>query len=312
MTKPPIPLGYAYLGVLLTTFFWGTNFNVGAYVIQRMPPISAAAERFVIASTLLLFVLGLTGKLRLSTLRSNLLAFIALGLFSVVGFNMAMFIGLHTTTAVNGALIMATTPLSTLVMAALIEHEKITRDKAIGILCGLIGVVFVITHGNIAHLLQLNIALGDLIILAGSLSWSISTVISRRFVKDATALETASYAMMFGTIVLVGFAFGFEQPLTALRNMPINIHIAVIYMATFGSMVAYLLWFNGVQRVGSARATAFMNFVPVFTMLISIASGTLPNVWQLLGTAAIIIGVVITSGVLKSAPIPEQNLAKTR
>ena len=302
MTKPIPPLTYAYLGVLLTTFFWGTNFNVGAYVIQTMPPITAGAERFVIATILLLMVLGLMGKLRLSTLRRNLGAFIALGVFSVVGFNMAMFIGLHTTTAVNGALIMATTPLSTLVLSALIEHEKITRDKAIGIFCGLVGVVLVITHGNIAHLLQLNIAVGDLIILAGSLSWSLSTVISRRYVVDATAQETASYAMLFGTIGLVILALTFEQPLHSITQMPLNIHIAVLYMATFGSMIAYLLWFNGVQQVGSARATAFMNFVPVFTMLISILSGVLPNVWQLLGTAAIIVGVVITSGVLKAQP----------
>ncbi len=298
MAKQPTSLTYAYLGVLLTTFFWGTNFNAGAYVILHMPPISVAAERFVIATTLLLLVLGLMGKLRLSALRRNLGAFIALGLFSVVGFNMAMFIGLHTTTAINGALIMATTPLSTLVMAALVEGEQITPAKALGILFGLIGVVLVITHGNIAHLLQLKIAIGDLIILAGSLSWSISTVISRRFVKDATAQETAAYAMLVGTLVLVGLAFTFESPITAIAQAPAATQMTVIYMATFGSMVAYLLWFNGVQRVGSAQATVFMNFVPVFTMLISIISGILPNLWQLLGTAAIIIGVVITSGLL--------------
>ena len=117
--------------------------------------------------------------------------------------------------------------------------------------------------------------------------------------------------MLFGTLGLVGFAFAFEQPFNAIREMPASIHIAVIYMATFGAMIAYLLWFNGVQRVGSARATAFMNFVPVFTMLISIASGILPNLWQLLGTAAIIIGVIITSGILKPTPRLTTTVVKT-
>ncbi|EPJ5222432.1 DMT family transporter, partial [Acinetobacter baumannii] len=37
---------YAYTGVVITMLFWGSAFNAMSYVIQYMPPLSAAAERF--------------------------------------------------------------------------------------------------------------------------------------------------------------------------------------------------------------------------------------------------------------------------
>jgi hypothetical protein len=88
----------AYAGIVGATFFWGTNFNAGAYIIKSMAPISASIERFSISTLLLVLIFGLAGKLRLSTLKNNLLAFIGLGLLGFTVFNLATFFGLQTTT----------------------------------------------------------------------------------------------------------------------------------------------------------------------------------------------------------------------
>jgi len=69
----------AYAGIVGATFFWGTNFNAGAYIIKSMAPISASIERFSISTLLLVLIFGLAGKLRLSTLKNNLVAFIRPG-----------------------------------------------------------------------------------------------------------------------------------------------------------------------------------------------------------------------------------------
>ncbi|MGE6468863.1 DMT family transporter, partial [Serratia proteamaculans] len=66
MMKNSLPL--AYLGVIIATFFWGTNFNAGAYIIAHQPPITASIERFSLATLALLLFFGLRGQLRLSTL----------------------------------------------------------------------------------------------------------------------------------------------------------------------------------------------------------------------------------------------------
>lgn len=111
------------------------------------------------------------GKLRWATFQQNLFIYLIIGIIGIAGFNIGCFYGLQTTSAVNGALIMATTPLITLLLAILLDGEKLTLPKFIGVVFGLSGVLFVISHGHISTLLHLKIAIGDFYILLGGISF---------------------------------------------------------------------------------------------------------------------------------------------
>ncbi|HGM6859426.1 DMT family transporter [Serratia rubidaea] len=291
-------LTLAYLGIIIATFFWGTNFNAGAYIVAHQPPITASLERFAIATLVMLTVFGLRGQLRLSTLRNNWPAYLGLGLLGFTLFNLCTFFGLQSTTPVNGALILATTPLWTLVFGLIWQHEKLSWPRAAGLLCGLTGVVLVITQGDIQILLRLNVSRGDGIILLGSLAWALNMVGTRRWVHNATPVETTSYSMLFGTLALLPLAFYFETPWRNLTDSALSVHVAVLYLALCGSLLAYLLWFNGLAQVGAVRTAIFFNLAPVFTLLVSTLTGHAPNGWQLGGAVWVILGVLLTSGVL--------------
>ncbi|MHC8343714.1 DMT family transporter [Pseudomonas sp. RT6P73] len=301
----------AYAGIVGATFFWGTNFNAGAYIIKSMAPISASIERFAISTLLLVLIFGLAGKLRLSTLQKNLPAFIGLGLLGFTAFNLATFFGLQTTTPINGALILATTPLWTMIFAVLLEGERIDRGRAIGLVLGLLGVGLVITRGDIQVLLGLKVATGDAIILAGSVAWAANMVGTRRFVKNSTPLETTTFSMLFGVIGLIVLGFIYENPIAAIGTASLSVHGAVVYLAVFGSLIAYLLWFKGIHTIGAARTSIFFNLAPVFTMLVSSILGVLPNVWQLLGAGGVILGVVFASGLVFSTAQPSVVKVRT-
>ncbi|MFS7242825.1 MAG: DMT family transporter [Serratia proteamaculans] len=296
MMKNSLPL--AYLGVIIATFFWGTNFNAGAYIIAHQPPITASIERFSLATLALLLFFGLRGQLRLSTLKNNWPAYLGLGVLGFTLFNLCTFFGLQSTTPINGALILATTPLWTLVFGVIWENEKLNGSRIAGLLAGFIGVVLVITKGQIQTLLRLEISPGDGIILLGSLAWALNMVGTRRLVHNATAIETTSYSMLFGTLALLPLGFIFENPLQSLATASLSVHLAVVYLALCGSLLAYLLWFNGLEKIGSVRTAIFFNLAPVFTMLVATLTGTAPNVWQLAGAAWVILGVLLASGVL--------------
>ncbi|WP_261167970.1 DMT family transporter [Serratia proteamaculans] len=296
MMKNSLPL--AYLGVIIATFFWGTNFNAGAYIIAHQPPITASIERFSLATLALLLFFGLRGQLRLSTLKNNWPAYLGLGVLGFTLFNLCTFFGLQSTTPINGALILATTPLWTLVFGVIWENEKLNGSRIAGLLAGFIGVVLVITKGQIQTLLRLEVSPGDGIILLGSLAWALNMVCTRRLVHNATAIETTSYSMLFGTLVLLPLGFIFENPLQSLATASLSVHLAVVYLALCGSLLAYLLWFNGLEKIGSVRTAIFFNLAPVFTMLVATLTGTAPNIWQLAGAAWVILGVLLASGVL--------------
>ncbi|CAI1880702.1 DMT family transporter [Serratia ficaria] len=294
---PSLPL--AYLGVIVATFFWGTNFNVGAYIIAHQPPISASIERFSLATLMLLLVFGLRGQLRLSALKNNWPAYLGLGVLGFTVFNLCTFFGLQSTSPVNGALILATTPLWTMVFSVIWEHEKLSPARVTGLLSGFIGVALVITQGDIQTLLRLDISPGDGIILLGSLAWALNMVGTRRWVRNATAVETTSYSMLFGTLALLPLGMLFEDPRQSLAAAPLGVHAAVAYLALCGSLLAYLLWFNGLEKIGSVRTAIFFNLAPVFTMLVATLTGHTPNLWQLAGAAWVILGVLLASGALR-------------
>ena len=78
-------VAYAYAGVVLTMFFWGSAFNAMSYIIHHMPPLSAASERFSIASLALLLIFSITGKLRWAALSQNLFIYLIIGVVGIAG-----------------------------------------------------------------------------------------------------------------------------------------------------------------------------------------------------------------------------------
>ncbi len=82
---------YAYTGVVITMLFWGSAFNAMSYVIQYMPPLSAAAERFTIASLGLFILFTAMGKLHWVALRQNLAIYLIIGIIGIAGFNLGCF-----------------------------------------------------------------------------------------------------------------------------------------------------------------------------------------------------------------------------
>ncbi|GLT16522.1 membrane protein [Vibrio zhanjiangensis] len=287
---------YIYIGIILSTVFWGSNFNAGAFVVGHLSPMVAAAERFVIATFFIMAYLFWKEKNNLSVLRNNAIVFAILGLLGISGFNLSLFIGLKSTSATNGALIMATTPITTLIISTLLSKSRIAINQMIGILFSFSGVVFVISKGNMDNIIELNFSKGDFIIFIGSICWCLYTIGCQRFIKNSSALQTTSFTMFFGTLGIVLSAAVSSDMITELLFAPVSVHFAAIYMGIAGSVLAYLFWNVGLSKVGAANTSIFFNLVPVFTMLITACTGILPSPSQLTGALLVIVGVVLSTG----------------
>ncbi len=118
--------------------------------------------------------------------------------------------------------------------------------------------------------------------------------------------------MLFGAITLGLLSVIFEDPLTAIASAPLNAHLAMAYVVICSTMIAYLFWFNGIQKLGAGRASVFFNFVPVFSMIIALLTGQTLNIWQLLGTVLVMLGVMSSGGFfkIKSTPLMVKHCTK--
>jgi len=282
-----------WLMVIASTFFWGSNFNAGHALAGEVTPLTAAADRFGVAVMLFLLLRLVQGKAESRLQWKDGLALIPLGIIGVFGFNYAFFTALHTTSALNAALIMALSPMLSLVFSVWLLNTHIKAYQYLGIVLAFIGVSLVITGGNFG---LLHIAVGDAWMLGACIVWSLYSVGCKKFAAHIPSLQLARWTVSVGAIALIIAACLLEQPFTSIPQLSLTTHAILFYMSICGTVLAYIFWLRGVHFLGPDKSAIAFNLVPVFTLIVSLALGTLPNAIQLAGMLLVLIGVVISSG----------------
>ncbi|MFO1388422.1 DMT family transporter [Cellvibrio sp.] len=286
-------VGLIWLMVVISTFFWGSNFNAGHAVAGDVTPLTAAAERFAIALVLFWAIRFSFGKAESQLSLRDFCVLIPLGLVGVFGFNYAFFTALHTTSALNAALIMALSPMVSTLLSIILLNAKIRLFQYTGMLIAFIGVTFVITGG---HFSVLHAAVGDLWMLLACGVWSLYSVGSKKFAPRIPPLQFARWTVSVGSVALIIAALLIEQPLLSIPQLSLTTHAILMYMGVCGSVLAYIYWLKGVFFLGPDKSAIAFNLVPVFTLLVSLAFGSIPNTAQIMGLVLVLTGVLISTG----------------
>ncbi len=281
----------AYLLVLVSAFFWGANFVLAGPVLSGLPPLWAAAFRFLLGALLMLMIVRYRKEKLMHLLRQHAGVYLLLGLVGITSFNLLFFNALKAASADSAALIMATNPLLTTLLAAALLHEVPAVRQLLALPVALAGVAVVISQGDMGRLAALHFDRGDLLMLAANVAWALYNVLIRRFMPKGSVLGNTTLVMSAGALLLSLTALGSGESL----SMP-NMHalLALAIMAVGGTVLAYLFWNIGIERLGAGRTAIFLNFVPVSAMLVAALTGVLPTSAQLVGGALVLIGLSIT------------------
>ncbi|HEX2584139.1 MAG TPA: DMT family transporter, partial [Steroidobacteraceae bacterium] len=191
-----------YLQLVLTAIFWGAVFHLGKYAIGYMSPLSVAAWRFLLAAIMLLPIVFWRTRPDFSTVRRNALPLLAMGLIGVFGFNASLFYGLQQTSPVNASLIMATNPAITALLAAWLSGDKISLRQRWGFVISLVGVIVIVAHGSLHHLMTMTFSTGDMFIFIGNLCWASYTVIPKRFINNVQPMLITVTTITTGALAL--------------------------------------------------------------------------------------------------------------
>lgn len=287
-----MPVNLVYGLVAVSAFFWGANFVLASAVLVDVPPLWAAAMRFVLGAVVMLGIARWKGDDLLGLAKNHWRAHLLLGILGIVGFNVFFFYAMGQTTAANGALIMATNPLLTTLLASAILRETVRPRQLISLPIALAGVAIVISHGDLTALSHFGISHGDALMLCANFVWALYNVATRRFMPGGSPVGNTALMMSVGGLVLTGIAIsqGIEF---ALPGPHASAALAIIVLG--GTVLAYLFWGIGIQRLGAGGTALFLNLVPVFAMLISGALGSLPSTVQLIGGALVLVAVTFAS-----------------
>ena len=272
--------------LLLTVFFFGTNFTAVKLVVESVPPILFAATRFTLAGLLLLPLALLSGEGRLS--RRDFLPLHGLGLVGVTLTQSVFTVGVGLTTAANTALVYSTAPVWGMLLAFALGWERPRISGVIGIALCLAG-VGAIVYGSLDF--AGTSLVGDALILVAAVSWGSYTVLTLSFLRRYSAIAVAAYAMTFGGLA----AF----PLEALDPASLDLSAldgltwgAAAYSALCSSAFGFAAWGWGVSHVGANRVLIYQYLVT----LTGVSTGVLLlgedfGAVQLIGAAVILAGV---------------------
>ncbi len=282
-----------YLRLILVTLFWALVFHIGKYTVEVVSPLFASAWRFLIAAAVLVPIIAMGDGWSFSTVRRNWLGLLIMSAIGVFGFNVALFYGLRTTSAVNSALIMGFTPALTGLLSALVNRESLSRHQVVGMVLGITGVIVVVCQGSWQVLVAMSFSSGDLLVMLASLCFAVYPIIPKRFVRGMSALQTTGCSIAGGAVLMAAFAMVAAPDFFTLP--PPGVAAGIVFMGLFSSAIAYLWWNQAVQRMGATSVAVFLNLVPIFTAVIGVLLGQAVSIAQFFGAGLVIVGVWYSS-----------------
>jgi len=268
---------------------WSTSFVSTKIAFASFPPLTLGAARFAIASLVLGVVLVSKKEFIKPTVKD-------LGIMSVSGIlGITLYfamenIGVSLTSASNAALIVASYPAITALLELIIYRVKISWLKGIGIALAIIGVYQLSYTGQGSA--EGGQVTGNIILIVTGVVWALYNFVTRKVVNKYPAITVSFYQTIVGTIVFIPLALSEKSS----WQMPTFISfLMLLYLGTFCSVIAFLLYNYGLRQLSSSTAVTLMNLVPVFGVLFSVLllhENVQAN--QLVG------GVIVVTGVLLS------------
>lgn len=280
------------LSLILVAVIWALNFSVVKVALEEMDPFSFNALRFIFSSGLLWYAARSKG-FSLRVKKDHFWKLVGIGLVGNLFYQMFFIIGINYTYAANAAVMLGTIPIWVALLSQFFTDEKLTLFKALGVLFAFTGVTLIILGSSDELSFESESFLGNIITLLAAICWAIYTILSRRYLKVYSPLQYSAFMSVIGFIALfiIGIPFMLKLNWSEISWMGYG---GVVYSGALSVGLAYILWNNGVKKIGAVRTAAYQNLVPVLGLVFGVVLlGEELAVLQYIGAFLVIAGIVI-------------------
>lgn len=276
------------VSLLLTVFFFATNFVAVKTVVEVVPPVLFAAVRFTFVGLLMLAVLRFVEpQTRLE--RGDVLPMIGLGFIGISCTQTVFTIGVGETTAANTAVIYATAPVWGMLLGFFLGIERPRLLGIVGIALCLVGVVAV-QYGGLEF--AGTSIFGDFLILLAAVFWGSYTVLSIPFLRRYSPLAVAAYSILSGGVIVAPLSlFDLSVDFSDVTGI---VWFAAFYSALLSSGFGFFGWQRGVAAVGANRVLIYQYLIALTGVTAGIILlGERFGAGQIVGAAIILTGVYL-------------------
>ncbi|MFI6013708.1 DMT family transporter [Streptomyces sp. NPDC051243] len=270
------------LALVVTVVLWASAFPAIRVALEGYGPAPLSLLRLVVATAALALVLPWV-DVRLPD-RRDLPRILVVGATGMSAYQLLLNWGEVHVPAGTAALIVATVPAFSALLAAAFLGERLGPGKVAGSVCALAGSAIIALTGG-----ETRYTAAAWTVLAAAVAQAVYHFAIKPLLRRYSGFEVAAYAMVAGTLLLLPLA-----PATAhaALDAPADATLAALYLGVLPSAAGFVVWGYAVARLTVTAATAALYLVPVTALVVAFVwLGEKPRLVELLG------GVVTLGGV---------------
>ena len=245
--------------------FWGATPTIGRVLARYEAPFIVVFGRFVVAAICLVLLMHL-GRQFKKVPKVLWWKFLILGITGILLHNGLLYEGLESVTASHASILLALIAVQVTILDAIVSKRLPSTITMVGVFFGFIGVVYVITDGDLYLLREIVFRRGEILVFCSGLSWAIYSVVGKDLLRRYPPVLVTTYAALVGLIFLFPFAIADTGKTVAIYSDPKSIGL-IFFLGSFGSALAFVWYYQAVSQIGVISTSVYVNFVPIFGVL---------------------------------------------
>jgi len=283
--------------MMLAVVFWSLAFPFIRIGLDKLSFINLTIMRFLVVSITFLTLIVLKRNWFSKIHKKDIPSIFLLGFFGVMIYHFGLNYGEQYMTPGAASLIIATSPVFILILAAVFLKEKITFLKFLGIILALFGVIIISILGKQEETIEIQIAFAAIAVLIAAIVSAFYTIAGKKLLDRYNGLSLTAYAILFGSIILIPISIVFNNSLiNQVINMDLNTWLAVIFLGVFSTVIGYAIWYIALEIKTASEISVYLYAVPVISTIASyLLLGHTITIFFILGGIFVIIGLVLVN-----------------
>jgi drug/metabolite transporter (DMT)-like permease len=258
----------AHLGLLATNLFFAINYSAIKYFTANHYAGPFGINIIRIGVSLILFwLLFLFNREQIKLRRKDIVAFLICAL-TAIALNQMLFIkGLSYTFPIHASLLTLITPIMITIIAARILKERLTRQKAIGLVLGIGGALILIGGREVSGPGD-NILAGDILVILSSMAYTFYFILVKPLMNIYTAMQVMRWVFTFGFFMILPLCVN-EFSEIAWQAFTLKDWTLLFLITIPGTFLAYVFNAYGIKILSASTAGAYIYSQPVFAVIIA-------------------------------------------
>lgn len=263
-----------YFLLLSTVFFWGTSFAAVKLGMGALSPVQFIFMRTLFATIIFVLVLARTEKSKRSIDKSDVGYIFYLAFMGIGGYFVVQYTALKYTTTVNASLLIGIAPIAVAIYSHFFTEDKLGVMRIVGTLLCFVGIIFIITKGNLSSISFGDTMFGDLLMILNAIMLAAFSIGAKRMLVKYDPFIVVAYMNIFALIMMAPFVFtsNFISPVSLLDKIDLidyKVILSSLYLGVTCTVLGYYSWYRGIKDIGASRTAVFNYINPLVASIMS-------------------------------------------